>query len=156
MLVDRERPHPVPSSCVNAKDLAAHAGVSVVAMETAELNIPSSRFVSALERVLLRYGYRAMRSFDLHLEKDEATYPPLAEQQCQCGCGYTVLLVFANASQAGLEGTISVRGIDERSIVSLAVPEGEGELEAQFPTILVETVQMKNSEEGEPCRCAQA
>lgn len=128
----------------------------MVAMETAELNISSSRFVSALEHVLLRYGYRTMRSFDLHLDRDEATYLPQVEQPCQCGCGYTVLLVFANASQAGLEGTISVRGVDERSIVSLAVPDGKGELEAQFPTILVETVQMKKSEGGEPCRCAQA
>jgi hypothetical protein len=111
-------------------------------METTELNIPSGRFVSALERVLLRYGYRTMRSFDLHLDKDEPTHLLQVEQQYQCGCDYTVLLVFANTSQAGWEGTISVRGIDERSIVSLAVPEVEGKLEAQFPSILVDTAQI--------------
>jgi hypothetical protein len=45
-----------------------------------------------------------------------------------------------------LEGTISVRGIAERSIVSLTAPDRDGELEARFPTILVEAVQMKSAD----------
>ena len=116
----------------------------------------SSKFVNALERVLPQYGYRSMRSFDLHLDGDAASQIPLVGRPCRCGCGYTVLLVYANSPRTGLEGTISVRGIAERSIVSLMVLDRDGELEARFPTILVEAVQMKSADERAACNCAQA
>ncbi|MCL4507310.1 MAG: hypothetical protein M1434_00755 [Chloroflexi bacterium] len=125
-------------------------------METTELNVESSVFVSALEQVLPRHGYRTMRSFDLRLDSDAASQIPQVEQTCQCGCGYTVLLVFPNAPNAGMEGTISVRGIAERSLVSLLAPDNDGELAAQFPTILVEAVGMKSDDGGNSRRRAQA
>lgn len=136
--------------------LATHQSKRVIEMETTELNVESRGFVNALERVLPRYGYRSMRSFDLHLDGDAASQIALVGQPCQCRCGYTVLMVYANVPHAGLEGTISVRGIAERSIVSLSAPDSDGEFEARFPTILVEAVQMKNTDGGTVCNCAQA
>ena len=125
-------------------------------METTELNVESDTFVNALERVLPRYGYHSMRSFDLNLDGDTASQVPQVEQPYRCCCGYTVLLVYANAPRSELEGTISVRGIAERSIVSLTAPDRDGDLEARFPTIVVEAVQMKSADGGVPCNCAQA
>ena len=124
-------------------------------METTVLNVERSKFVNALEQVLPRYGYRSRRSFDLRLD-DGVTQVPLVEQACQCGCGFTVLLVYADVPRSGLEGTISVRGIAERSIISLTAPDRDGELEARFPTILVEAVQMNSADGGLVCSCAQA
>ena len=124
-------------------------------METTELQVESSAFVSALEHVLPRHGYRTQRSFDLRLEDASAPQGARGGQPCQCGCGYTVLLVFPDVPDARLEGTISVQGVAERSVVSLLAPNSDGDLTAQFPSILVEAVGMK-TEGGKTCRCAHA
>jgi hypothetical protein len=134
---------------------AAHHVISVIEMETTELNVESSSFVNALERVLPQHGYRTTRSFDLHLAQELALQIPQLEKQCQCGCNYTVLLVFAHGSQADLEGTISVRGIADRSIISLTAPKNDGDLEAHFATILVEAIQIKNSGGVKKCCCGK-
>ena len=128
----------------------------MVETETTELNMASSICVNALERLLPQHGYRTVRSFDLHLDQDTPTHISQVGQPCQCGCDYTVLLVFANTPQAGLEGTISVRGIAARTIVSLIAPKVDGEFVARFATILVEAIQMKNSAGGESCCYAHA
>lgn len=123
-------------------------------VETTELNVQSCRFVSALECVLPRHGYRSVRSFDLHLDDDAMRQSRDKATQYSCGCDYTVMLVFADAPGACLEGTISIRGNAAGAVVSLAPSASDGELSARFPAILVEAVEMKNINGGTYCCCA--
>jgi hypothetical protein len=121
-------------------------------METTELLVEGGAFVRALERVLSRHGYRIQRSFDKRLDSGTASQAAQAQWPCQCGCGYTVLLVFPDTPNASLEGTITILGIADRSVVSLLTPDNDGELTAQFPTILVEAMGLRG-EGGKACRC---
>jgi hypothetical protein len=122
-------------------------------METTQLNVQSCTFVNALERVLPRHGYRSVRSFDLHMDDNVVPQPRDKATQCSCGCDYTVMLVFANAPGASLEGTISVRGNADAAVVSLSSPEANSEFAARFPCILVEALEMKTMDGGKLCRC---
>ncbi len=106
-------------------------------METTVLPVGSTSLVNALERVFPRYGYRTLRSFDLELNGDAQA------ASCPCGCGYAVLLVFAQKSHMALEGTITVRGASEWSYITLSPIDADSELTARFPTILVEVLQQR-------------
>ena len=65
---------------------------------------------------------------------------------CGCGCDFTVLQVFRESSVngwidgSGWAGAISVRGQGSRSTVSLTAPDSDGDLVAQFASMIVEVM----------------
>ena len=109
--------------------------------ETATVDVASREFVSDLGRVLARHGYRAVRNFEVRLDEGAPGVTP-GENDC-CG-DLTVLQIFREPPASGCAstraGVISVRGQGGRSTVSLTTLDGEGDLAAQFASMMVDVM----------------
>ena len=115
-------------------------------METVTVDIASAALLSALENVLHQRGYRAFRNFDLRLDGSRNAVTVGVAAPCDCECDFTVLQVFrkwpvsSGSSGGNWVGSISVRGLGASSTVSLAAPDGDGDLVAQFASMIVAVI----------------